>query len=88
MGGLQATTHKAPSCCFSRGIPLNYGLAGKAGRVPVGISARRLKTMVTGGVGFVGRHLVDRLIASGNDVIVIDNFSFLLGETGKPMNMK
>ncbi|KHN05938.1 UDP-glucuronic acid decarboxylase 1 [Glycine soja] len=28
----------------------------------------------TGGAGFVGSHLVDRLIARGDDVIVIDNF--------------
>ena len=58
----------------SRGSSLNYGLAGKVGRVPAGISGRRLRTVVTGGAGFVGSHLVDKLIARGNDVIVIDNF--------------
>lgn len=51
----------------------NYG-SGKMGRIPVGIGNRRLRIVVTGGAGFVGSHLVDKLIARGNDVIVIDNF--------------
>ena len=33
-----------------------------------------LRIMVTGGAGFIGSHLVDRLIGMGNDVIVYDNF--------------
>ncbi|KAL8036110.1 hypothetical protein ABFX02_12G138500 [Erythranthe guttata] len=44
------------------------------GRVPVGIGAKRKRIVVTGGAGFVGSHLVDKLIARGDDVIVIDNF--------------
>ncbi|XP_014514332.1 UDP-glucuronic acid decarboxylase 1 [Vigna radiata var. radiata] len=44
------------------------------GRVPVGITGRRPRIVVTGGAGFVGSHLVDKLIARGDDVIVIDNF--------------
>ncbi|GAB2300520.1 UDP-glucuronic acid decarboxylase 1 [Dionaea muscipula] len=51
---------------------LNWG--GKVGRVPAGIGRRRLRIVVTGGAGFVGSHLVDKLIARGDDVIVIDNF--------------
>ncbi|XP_010530427.1 PREDICTED: UDP-glucuronic acid decarboxylase 1 [Tarenaya hassleriana] len=47
---------------------------GKTGRVPVGIGRRRLRIVVTGGAGFVGSHLVDKLIARGDEVIVIDNF--------------
>jgi len=30
--------------------------------------------LITGGAGFVGSHLCDRLIAEGNEVICIDNF--------------
>ncbi|GMN62396.1 hypothetical protein TIFTF001_031487 [Ficus carica] len=44
------------------------------GRVPLGVKSKRLRIVVTGGAGFVGSHLVDRLIARGDSVIVVDNF--------------
>ncbi|XP_047969717.1 UDP-glucuronic acid decarboxylase 1-like [Salvia hispanica] len=53
----------------------NYNKFAKGvGRVPVGIGRRRKRIVVTGGAGFVGSHLVDKLVARGDDVIVIDNF--------------
>jgi UDP-glucose 4-epimerase len=40
------------------------------------------KVLVTGGAGFIGSHLVDRLVQEGNQVIVVDNLS-----TGKRKNV-
>ena len=33
-----------------------------------------LKVLVTGGAGFLGSHLIDRLIARGDDVVCVDNY--------------
>jgi UDP-glucuronate decarboxylase len=32
------------------------------------------RTLVTGGAGFIGSHLCDRLVAAGHDVLCVDNF--------------
>jgi UDP-glucuronate decarboxylase len=32
------------------------------------------KVLVTGGAGFLGSHLIDRLLARGDDVVCVDNF--------------
>ena len=41
------------------------------------------KVLVTGGAGFIGSHLCNRLVIEGNDVICVDNFY-----TGKKSNVE
>jgi UDP-glucose 4-epimerase len=42
-----------------------------------------MKVLITGGAGFIGSHLADRLLSRGNEVLVIDNYS-----TGRRDNLK
>jgi len=34
-----------------------------------------MSVLVTGGAGFIGSHLVDRLLEDGYDVVAVDNLS-------------
>ncbi len=34
-----------------------------------------MKALLTGGAGFIGSHLCDRLVAQGHDVVIVDDFS-------------
>lgn len=41
-----------------------------------------MKVLITGGAGFLGSHLAERMLAAGNEVLVIDNY-----ETGRRDNL-
>ncbi|XP_042399063.1 UDP-glucuronic acid decarboxylase 4-like [Zingiber officinale] len=60
-------SHRAAIQTASRGLYVG-------GKIPLGLKRKGLRVVVTGGAGFVGSHLVDRLIARGDSVIVVDNF--------------
>ena len=42
-----------------------------------------MRYLVTGGAGFIGSHLVEKLIARGDQVVILDNLS-----TGSPKNLE
>lgn len=59
----------------SRGSQYRPGVMVNSGaKVPLGLKRKSLRVVVTGGAGFVGSHLVDRLMERGDSVIVVDNF--------------
>src|SRR5258708_6629579 len=43
--------------------------------MPSPASSAQKKALVTGGAGFIGSHLVDRLLADGHRVVAVDNLA-------------
>ena len=68
-GTVERALEKAPYGQQQRQAIMNLG-----GKIPLGLPRKSLRIVVTGGAGFVGSHLVDRLIERGDSVIVVDNF--------------
>ena len=44
---------------------------------------RQLRYLITGGAGFIGSHIADALVAKGDGVVIVDDFS-----TGRFANLE
>jgi len=51
--------------------------------VPAGRGGEKMKVLITGGAGFIGSHLAERLLEQGHEVFAIDNLW-----TGKLANVR
>ncbi|KAF8089398.1 hypothetical protein N665_0506s0006 [Sinapis alba] len=74
--GIRSEESYVPSFQAQRKPSLEYlnRMGATGGKIPLGLKRKGLRVVVTGGAGFVGSHLVDRLMARGDTVIVVDNF--------------
>src|SRR5207247_6100349 len=43
--------------------------------LPVGVYSCSMRILITGGAGFIGSHLVEKLLAAGHTVSILDDFN-------------
>ncbi|KAJ3691813.1 hypothetical protein LUZ61_020977 [Rhynchospora tenuis] len=73
--GTGALSHQHFGSGSKSGSYMHYPGSGfVGGKMPLGLKNKGRRIVVTGGAGFVGSHLVDRLMERGDHVIVVDNF--------------
>src|SRR5262249_7426070 len=65
------------------GLPRQSRRVQTARRGVCGVEATMTRVLITGGAGFIGSHVADRLLARGDHVLVIDNYA-----TGRRDNLR
>lgn len=68
------TTYQSKSIYHPDTQSISYTTLSRFPPVKLLAPSNRKRILVTGGAGFVGSHLVDRLMLLGHEVTVIDNF--------------
>ncbi len=84
----QDSPRERPRTMGRRVRPPGWSETAKAGRILTRPVHRGERVIVTGGAGFIGSHLVDRLLDAGADVTVFDNLTsgnmrYLKGAEGR-----
>ncbi|KAN0097805.1 hypothetical protein V8E55_002251 [Tylopilus felleus] len=69
-----AGTYQSKSIYYPNTHAISYTTLTRFPPVKLLSPSARKRVLVTGGAGFVGSHLVDRLMLLGHDVTVLDNF--------------
>lgn len=66
--------YQSKSIYYPDTLAISYTTLSRFPPVKLLSPSARKRILVTGGAGFVGSHLVDRLVLLGHDVTVLDNF--------------
>lgn len=69
-----AADHQSKSIFHPNDNTISYTTLSRFPPVKLIPHAARKRILITGGAGFVGSHLVDRLMLLGHEVTVLDNF--------------
>jgi UDP-glucuronate decarboxylase len=68
------TAYQSKSIYYPETNSISYTTLSRFTPVKLLPPSERKRILVTGGAGFVGSHLVDRLMLLGHEVTVLDNF--------------
>lgn len=68
------TAYQSKSIFYPESNSISYTTLSRFTPVTLLPPSQRKRILITGGAGFVGSHLVDRLMLLGHEVTVIDNF--------------